>query len=124
MRVLDCHDFVASEARYHIACIERFSFNKDQKSSYATTVGQILRNIDILCKWLEPDAETYSIFEIYSKMIAPGGKNDDVYTKRWLKTKLKMKYGERIIFSEAFVKLNVVCFMNVTEFIVNDKWFP
>ena len=57
-------------------------------------------------------------------MIAPGGKNDDVYTKRWLKTKLKMKYGERIIFSEAFVKLNVVCFMNVTEFIVNDKWFP
>ena len=31
MRVLDCHDLVASEARYHITCIERFSPIKDIK---------------------------------------------------------------------------------------------
>ena len=55
-------------------------------------VGQILSNINILCKWLEPDAEIYSIFEIYSKMIELVGKNDNVYAKRWLKTKLKIKY--------------------------------
>ena len=54
MRVLDCHDLVASEPRYHITCIERFSLNKDQKASNASTVGRSVSNIaqenfDILC---------------------------------------------------------------------------
>ena len=31
MKVLDCHELVASEAPNGITCIERFSFNKDQK---------------------------------------------------------------------------------------------
>ena len=44
MRVLDCHDLVALEARYHITCIERFSRNKDQKSSNTTTVGRPVCN--------------------------------------------------------------------------------
>ena len=56
-------------------------------------------------------------------MIEKKKKNDNVYAKRWLKTKLKIKHEQHIIFSEAFVKPNVVCFMNMTEFIVNDKLF-
>ena len=62
--------------------------------------------------------------EIYSKMIELVGENNDIYTKRCLKTKLKIKYEEHITMStEATGKLNVVCFKNMTEFIVNDKWF-
>ena len=34
-------------------------------------------------------------------MIELVGENYDVYTKRWLKTKLKIKYGENIMFTEA-----------------------
>ena len=54
MKVLDCHDLVASEPRYHITCIERFSLNKDQKTSNASTVGRPVcnmeqENFDILC---------------------------------------------------------------------------
>ena len=45
MRVLDCLDLVASEARYHITSIEHFSLDKDQKSSYATKVGRPVYNI-------------------------------------------------------------------------------
>ena len=57
MRILDCHDLVASEAHYHITCIERFSLNKDQKSSiYGRPVCNIEQeNFDILCKWLESE---------------------------------------------------------------------
>ena len=61
--------------------------------------------------------------EIYSKMIELVGENNDVYPKRWLKTKLQIKYGEHIMFAEASGKPNIVCFKNMTEFTVNDKWF-
>ena len=42
-------------------------------------------------------AEIYSLPEIYSQLIELVGENSDVYTKRWLKTKLKIKYGENIM---------------------------
>ena len=51
------------------------------------------------------------------------GENNNVYTKRWLKIKSKIKYREHIMFTEAFGEPNVVCFKSMTEFIVNDKWF-
>ena len=44
MRVLDCHDLVVLEARYHITCIERFSRNKGQNSSNTTIVGRPVCN--------------------------------------------------------------------------------
>ena len=106
MRVLDCHDLVASEPRYHITCIERFSLNKDQKASNASTVGRSVskiaqENFDILCVQLESEAEIYSLSEIHSKMIELVGEINDVDTKWWLKTKLQIKYGEDIMFAEA-----------------------
>ena len=66
-------DLVASEARYHITCIERSSLHKYQKSSNRTTVGQPVYNneqekFDIICKWLESEEEIYSMSEIYCKM--------------------------------------------------------
>ena len=46
MRVLDCQDLVASEACYHITCIGRFSLNKNQKSSDATTAERPVCNAE------------------------------------------------------------------------------
>ena len=51
------------------------------------------------------------------------GENKDFYAKRWLKTKLKIKYGKHIMFAEAHGKPNTARFENITGFIVNDKWF-
>ena len=73
MRGLDCRDLVAPEARYHITFIKRFSLNKYQKSSNASTVGRLVCNIEqesfnVLCKWLESEAEIYSLSKIQSKM--------------------------------------------------------
>ena len=51
------------------------------------------------------------------------GENNNVYTKWWLKTKLRVKYGMLDMFAEASGKSDVVCFKNMTEFIVNGKWF-
>ena len=96
MRGLDCRDLVAPEARYHITFIKRFSLNKDQNVSNAITVGLPVcsvdqENCDIPCRWLESETEIHSMSEIYSKMIEFVEENNEVYTKRWLKTKLKIK---------------------------------
>ena len=40
--------------------------------------------------------------EIYSKMIELLGGNNDVYTKQWVKIKLKIEHGENIMFTEAY----------------------
>ena len=96
MRGLDCRDLVAPEARYHITFIKRFSLNKDQNVGNAITVGLPVCNVDqencdIPCRWLESETEIHSMPEIYSKMIEFVEENNEVYTKRWLKTKLKIK---------------------------------
>ena len=99
---LDCHDLAALEARCCITWIERFSLNKDQKSSYATIVKRRVcnkeqENSDILYKRIESEAEINSLSEIYSKIIEFVEENNDVYTKRWLQIKLKVKYWELVI---------------------------
>ena len=128
MTVLDCHDLAALEARCCITWIERFSLNKDQKSSYATIVTRHVcnkeqKNSDILYKRIESEAEIHSMSEIYSKIIGFVEENNDVYTKRWLQIKLKFNYWELVTFTEVSGKPNIVCFKNMTEFVVNDKWF-
>ena len=60
--------------------------------------------------------------EIYSKMIELVGEYNDVYTKQWLKTKLKIKYGEHIMFTEASGKPNVVFFLMLSWDIEIEHW--
>ena len=44
----------------------------------------------------------------------------EIYTRKWLKTKLKNKYGEWIFFAELQGKTDAVCFRDSAEFLVND----
>ena len=53
--------------------------------------------------------------EIYSKIIELVRENNEVYKERWLKTMLKVKYIEHVVFNEASTKSNVVCFENMTK---------
>lgn len=127
-RVLDCHDLVAAEARYHTTCIERFSLKVNKTRSNLTSPGRPVsssgqKHFDAVCEWLETEAEVYSLSEIHRKMIELAGLNDDVYSKSWLETKLIAKYGEHIVFVKAAGKSSVVCFKGMAEFLVNDKWF-
>ena len=46
---------------------------------------------------------------------------DKVYSQKWLKTKLKERHGEHINFVEE-CKPNKVCFCDMVDFLINDKW--
>ena len=89
MTYLDCHDLAALEARCCITWIERFSLNKDQKSSYATIVKRHVcnteqENSNILYKWIQSEAGINSMSEIYCKIIEFVEENNNVYKKQWL----------------------------------------
>ena len=46
----------------------------------------------------------------------------EVYAVKWLKNKLKEKYGEHIFFAEIEGHANVVCFKDLASYLFNEKW--
>ena len=46
-----------------------------------------------------------------------------MYSTEWLKTKLKEKYKDSLYFAEIDGRSGVVCFSNMVNHIVNDKWY-
>ena len=47
----------------------------------------------------------------------------DVYTVKRIKQKLQEHYKEDIFFAELSGRKNVVCFKNMAELIISDKWY-
>ena len=56
-------------------------------------------------------------------MVEIAGSEDKVYSQKWLKTKLKEKYGDHINIVEEEGKADKVCFRNMIKFLINDKWY-
>ena len=63
-----------------------------------TKIGWFIFDAD--CTWLESEAEIHTVTEIYNRMIEIAGSKDSVYSQKWLKIKLKERYGDHITFSE------------------------
>ena len=76
----------------------------------------------MLCIWLEVDAELYTLQELRNKMAEMVG-NDSVYSLKRLKQKLQEKFKEQLYFTEIDGRANVVCFQDMVDFIVNDAWY-
>ena len=128
-RLHGCIDLVAAEAIYHANCYSRFLLNKVQNASATSVVGrpqdkEMLHWFKMLCEWLEsnPDAELYTLTELHAKMveISDGG---EVYSLKRLKQKLHEHYEHFIFFAEVEGRGNVLCFKNMANSIINDKWY-
>ena len=126
-RVINCVDLVQEEAQYHDDCRVRFTVGTKSDSSTPKSKGRPnnsaqQQHFQRLCSWLETEGEVYSVAELHEKM-KEISQSDDVYTRKWLKTKLKEKYGEMIFFSEKQGKADVICFRDSAEYLINDKWY-
>ena len=123
-RLLDCIDLVAAEARYHFHCRCEFKRNIPASSTPGRPSDQDrMVYFNAVCTWLESEAEIHTVTEIYNKMVEIAGSEDSVYSQKWLKTKLKERYGDHITFSEGEGKGSKVCFRNMMEYLINDKWY-
>jgi len=80
---------------------------------------------EMLCSWIELcDDELYTLTELHNKLgeIAHGDE-ERIYSKQQLKCKLLDKYGDHIVFTEVAGKHNLICFRNMAECVINDKWY-
>ena len=131
-RLQTCIDLPAAEAIYHKACHN--AFRKMQPSPTADTSDARCgggRPIDSarhsifekLCDWLEvADEELYTLAELQDRMKEIGA-SDDVYSIKQLKRKLIEHYEDHIFFSEVSGKKNVICFRNMAQRIISNKWY-
>jgi hypothetical protein len=125
MRAMDCNDFVAAEVRYHYSCNEMFgSSRKSVPNSYKgrTVVTESSAAFNTLCEWMESETELYSVSELREKMVVICGE-ERTYTSKWLKNRIKDRYKEHVHFAEINGKPNVVCFKDVANYLLNDKWY-
>ena len=101
-RVLDCHDLVAAEARYHVSCYRKFTKQRQEKDPNFASPGRPVHSTRItalneVCEWMESEAELYTLQEVHDKMAERAG-TEDLYSKKWLKTKIQERYGNHVIF--------------------------
>ena len=129
LRLESCIDLFLAEAVYHTSCYSRFCCNKDLASPKADSKAAgrpesqcMFDNFNALCKWLEREAELHTIRELHSKMIEISG-SDDVYSVKRLKQKLHDRYKDFVFFAEIDGRKNIVCFRNMANFIINEKWY-
>ena len=129
--MLNCIDFVQAEAQYHHACYRKFYVSEGLSSPLIINpVGpqankQSVDYFNKLCSYIESETEVYSLQELKAKVIENAGRESEykVYSTKWLKTKLQQKPVDHVFFSEVNGKSNVVCFRNVANTIINDKWY-
>lgn len=124
LRLINCIDLVQAEARYHDDCRTKFTergvSSKAQKGRPHNSTQQ--NNFEILCNWLETEGELYSLAELHEKMKKLTN-SENIYSCKWLKTKLIEKYTDSIFFTEVQGKPNVVCFTDTARCLINDKWY-
>ena len=83
----------------------------------------MLKWFTMLCQLLksEAGAESYMLTELHDKMKEISD-NSEVYTIKRLKQKLQEYYKEFIFFVEVEGRSNVVCFKNMAQYIIHEKW--
>ena len=77
-----------------------------------------------LCLWLESEASTdlLTLDELQEKM-ERFFESNEAYSTKWLKKKLKDRYSDHLLFAEINGRKNVLCFKNMTIYIINEKWY-
>jgi hypothetical protein len=120
-RLLMCCDLVAAEAIYHNACHTRFySSNVYVTPGHPVDTNKLL---DKLCDILEMSGDLTTVDDLINIANGLGHDNTDIYTTKYIKLKLKEKYGDQIFFGQSNGRKDTICFRNVASFIVNDRWY-
>ena len=121
-RLSTCNDLVAEEAVYHTSCMTKFRLiiNTGNKRGRPADVS-MMENFKKICIWLEEDADCdlFTLQEMHDKMVELS-EDTPCYTIKSLKRKLLDHYGDHIFFGELPGRPNLVCFKDMTWFIMED----
>ena len=122
-----CNDLVAAEAIYHKYCRSKFY------NLISHTAGvdkgrpedpQMYQRFVEMCEWLEAaDDDVYTLYDLQDKLSELSNNDENVYSIVHLKRKLQEHYGDHLFFASVGNRKNVICFRNMAESIINDKWY-
>ena len=120
-RMLSCFDFVAAEAVYHKKCHLLF-FKTPTNLLLGWPVNDLkLETFEELCEDLEFCAEPATVTALRQNLVAEHGE-EAVYSKKWIKEKLKERYGDNITMTDDRYS-TIACLKNVASAIINEKWY-
>lgn len=127
-RLESCNDLVAEEAVYHHSCYFKFTQNRNMRSESSVRgrpeSAKLSCAFDRLCDWIEEhfDTQVFTLQELFEHMSSEDTEFE-MYSTKHLKRKLVERYGDHIVFSEVNGRRDVVCFKNVSAYIISDKWY-
>ena len=73
------------------------------------------------CEWIEDENNLFTLkdFEDQMNVFADG---EEVFGAKWIKKKLQEKFSDNIFFAVVPGRKNVICFKDMTSYIVSDTW--
>ena len=110
-------------------CLKKISTKKKKRPGSKHQDGgrhqdeQMMHWFNLLIMWFESEsgAELYTLSELHSKM-AEFSDGSNVYSMKRLKQKLQEHYQDYIFFANIEGRDNVICFRNMAEYVINQKW--
>ena len=102
-RLENCADLVAEEAIYHIDCYSMFlSQDKHHKHKGRPIHKEKIAAFTKLCEWLERDrdCELHTMKELMEKVKEFAEKDDEIYSEKSVRRKLKEKYNNHLFFTD------------------------
>ena len=134
-RLLHVHDLPAADAIYHQPCSVNFRTKKQIPSIYASTItppfkkerpgrpedGDRTEAFERVAAWfVENDDEQVTVGGLVTKMEEFLDEHTSAYSAKYMKTKLKEYFGDRIIIAEINGKADVVTFRTTASTILQE----
>ena len=122
-RLESCADLVAEETIYHMACYLNFVSQNARHEQIGRPIDEgKMDAFNKVCDWLERDGdcELHTV-KLMEKMKEFSANEDNTYTEKSLRKKLKEKYKEHIHFTDIPGRQSVVCFKDMVSHVLYEK---
>lgn len=123
-RILNVVDLFAAESRYHLDCYNKFQQLPTGRIRGRPEDSHASSTFRKLCQYLDENDECqYSTEQLVEIMTEISGQNAPCYTEKWLKTRLKTHYGDKITVTEHSGKVSLVSLHESTQNILTNNWY-
>ena len=129
-RLQSCIDLVAEEAVYYRTFYQKFLSNEGESNPVGRPFNVDSNNaFNKLCLWLQSEASTelqeqiVTVLDELQEKMERFSESNEAYSTKWLKKKLKDRYSDHLYFAEINGRKNVLCFKNMANYIINEKWY-
>ncbi|ESN98242.1 hypothetical protein HELRODRAFT_177122 [Helobdella robusta] len=118
-------DLHAADAVYHKNCCRKFVTPPQKVKPVGRPPHENAAEIfDMICNNFEnSDSELLTVDNLIEEMTLLCDDPSDVYSSRYMKSKLYERYGDDLFIADFSNRKNVICFNNTAKRLINDSWY-